>query len=138
MLLLLVPAITLAACAEPRDEPVPWATMGGSSPTLPGDSDDGSSNSASDDGDDDASTGSAETMDDSAGTAADGGSTGMLTAGGETTTGAAMYPAGPYGTNVGDVIASLSFVDQAGANVTFDDVFGSPQRAFVVYGTAAW
>jgi hypothetical protein len=56
----------------------------------------------------------------------------------DTTTGEASYPAGPYGTDVGDVVENLSFVDENDTPVELEPFYGGPQRALVLFGTAAW
>jgi len=47
------------------------------------------------------------------------------------------YPAAPYGTAQGDVIAPLSFVDPDGAALGLDDVFADPTRRLLLLSTAA-
>lgn len=56
----------------------------------------------------------------------------------EATTGDASYPAGPYGTEVGDVVENLSFVDGEDIPIELESFYAGPQRALVLFGTAAW
>jgi hypothetical protein len=67
-------------------------------------------------------------------------STGTESSFGETdaTTGEASYPAGPYGTEVGDIVENLSFVDEDDIPVELEPFYGAPQRALVLFVTAAW
>lgn len=56
----------------------------------------------------------------------------------DTTTGEASYPAGPYGTQVGDVVENLSFVHEDESPLELEAFYGGAQRALVLFGTAAW
>jgi hypothetical protein len=78
------------------------------------------------------------TSDPSDGTTAAQESSGTATVGSDVSSTGARYPAGPYGIEVGDVLAPLSFLDQTGAEVSTEGAHGAPQRVFVVFGTAAW
>lgn len=48
------------------------------------------------------------------------------------------YPAGPYGTEVGDVVENLSFVDGDDVPITLEELRAAPQPALLLFGTAAW
>lgn len=52
--------------------------------------------------------------------------------------GTAEYPAGPYGINVGDVIANLAFVDPDGNPVTLADLRTDGVRALYINTAAGW
>lgn len=58
----------------------------------------------------------------------------------ETETGAdeAGYPAGPYGTEIGDVVENLAFVDGDDNPVELEMFYGGPQRVLFLFGTGAW
>jgi hypothetical protein len=56
----------------------------------------------------------------------------------ETGAGEPSYPAGPYGTEVGDVVENLTFVDGDDNPVELEMFYGGPQRALFLFGTGAW
>jgi hypothetical protein len=58
----------------------------------------------------------------------------------ETETGASepSYPAGPYGTEVGDVVENLTFVDGDDNPVDLEMFYAGPQRVLFLFGTGAW
>ncbi len=48
------------------------------------------------------------------------------------------YPAEPYGTAVGDVIANLEFVRGDGELLALDSFYAQPPPALIVFNTASW
>ncbi len=56
----------------------------------------------------------------------------------ETTAEEASYPAGPYGTEIGDVVENLTFVDEDNNPFEVEPFYAGPQRALVLFGTGAW
>jgi hypothetical protein len=56
----------------------------------------------------------------------------------ETGAGEPSYPVGPYGTEVGDVVENLTFVDGDDNPVDLEMFYGGPQRVLFLFGTGAW
>lgn len=56
----------------------------------------------------------------------------------ETETGEPAYPGGPYGVEVGDTFGPYEWVHADGSPFYTEDLFNLPQRAIMMYGTAAW
>ena len=57
---------------------------------------------------------------------------------GETAAASDCYPAGPYGTELGDTIAQLSFVRGDGEAHGLELHCGQPPPALILFGTATW
>ena len=51
--------------------------------------------------------------------------------------GTSPYPAGPYGTSVGDVMPDLWFIQIDGSETTWDDVRNDPSVKVIVWGSGA-
>lgn len=66
------------------------------------------------------------------------GPSGSEGAGGTVAPDAPSYPQGPYGTEIGDVIADLAFVDRTGAEVRLGRYYQADAPALVLFITAGW